>query len=399
MLIELVGGVIAGLIVGTITGLLPGIHINLIAAFIVSSSAILEKINPLSLVAFIVSLAITHTSLDFIPSVYLGAPTDETALSVLPGHELLKEGKGHEAVIIALYGTVAGILIGAILLPFFLRYSKIFQQAITNILPFILIGISLYVILREEKPIMAGVIFSLAGILGIVSLNQPINEPLLPLLTGLFGTSGMILSLKNNNKLPPQISTPLNEIKISRKELISVLIAAIVAAPIGSFLPALGSGYAALIGSEVRELSRKAFLFLNGLLNTTIMMMSFVMIFTLNKARTGAAAAISELLTKISISDLTIMLIISTITILCAFILGVYLSKVSAKFISQVSYPVISGMIIIFVTLLVVILSGFIGALVLMTATSLGIFTVRSNVKRTTLMGCLIVPTIIYYLI
>jgi putative membrane protein len=278
-------------------------------------------------------------------------------------------------------------------------YSKIFQQAITNILPFILIGISLYVILREEKPIMAGVIFSLAGILGIVSLNQPINEPLLPLLTGLFGTSGMILSLKNNNKLPPQISTPLKEIKISRKELISVLIAAIVAAPIGSFLPALGSGYAALIGSEVRELSRKAFLLLNGLLNTTIMMMSFVMIFTLNKARTGAAAAISELLTKISISDLMIMLIIGTITILCAFILGVYLSKVSAKFISQVSYPIISGMIIIFVTLLVVILSGFIGALVLVTATSLGIFTVRSNVKRTTLMGCLIVPTIIYYLI
>ncbi|MCH7770430.1 MAG: tripartite tricarboxylate transporter permease [Bacteroidetes bacterium] len=97
MLIEILLALIVGILTGTTTGLIPGIHINLIGVFIVSLSASLFlSINPIYLAVFIVSMAITHTFVDFIPSIFLGCPDTDTELSVLPGHELLKKGQGYE---------------------------------------------------------------------------------------------------------------------------------------------------------------------------------------------------------------------------------------------------------------------------------------------------------------
>ncbi len=82
-----------GIITGALTGLTPGIHINLIGVSLVSLSSSVF-INPFYLVTFITSLAITHTFIDFIPSIFLGCPDTDTELSILPGHELLKKGHG-----------------------------------------------------------------------------------------------------------------------------------------------------------------------------------------------------------------------------------------------------------------------------------------------------------------
>src|SRR6056297_691344 len=112
MLAEIIIAIFAGILFGTLTGLTPGIHINLISAIIISSTTgILLKINYIYLIVFIVSMSITHTFLDFIPSIFLGCPDTETELSVLPGHELLKKGEGYEAVILTVYGSLAAIFI------------------------------------------------------------------------------------------------------------------------------------------------------------------------------------------------------------------------------------------------------------------------------------------------
>ena len=99
MLIEIFVGILIGLLVGTITGLIPGIHINLVGVFLLSlSTSLFFSINPIYMVFFIVFVAITHTFVDFIPSVFLGCPDTDTELSVLPGHQLLKSGQGQEAL-------------------------------------------------------------------------------------------------------------------------------------------------------------------------------------------------------------------------------------------------------------------------------------------------------------
>jgi putative membrane protein len=63
---------------GIVSGLTPGIHINLVSVLVVSLSPKLSGlVSPLSLVVFIVSMGITHTFLDFIPSIFLGVPDAE----------------------------------------------------------------------------------------------------------------------------------------------------------------------------------------------------------------------------------------------------------------------------------------------------------------------------------
>src|SRR3990172_8135655 len=121
-MIELIIALIVGLLAGTITGLTPGIHINLVAAFLTSSIGYFAGIPLIALVVFIVSMSITHTFIDFIPSIYLGAPEEDTFLSVLPGHELLKEGKGYEASVLTLYGSIIAIPIILIFIPIFIFF-------------------------------------------------------------------------------------------------------------------------------------------------------------------------------------------------------------------------------------------------------------------------------------
>ena len=112
MLVEILVALLIGTIAGIFTGLIPGIHINLVGAIIVSLSiSILSNIPAVYLVVFIVSMSITHVFIDFIPSIFLGAPEDGTELSILPGHEMLKKGLGFQAVKLVSLGCLYGIFI------------------------------------------------------------------------------------------------------------------------------------------------------------------------------------------------------------------------------------------------------------------------------------------------
>ena len=118
MLIEIILVILIGILAGIFTGLIPGIHINLIALLILSSApALLSVTSPLMISIFIISMSITHTFLDTIPSVFLGAPESSTALSVLPGHKLLLQGKGYEAVMLTLIGSFLALILAICLAP------------------------------------------------------------------------------------------------------------------------------------------------------------------------------------------------------------------------------------------------------------------------------------------
>ena len=208
MLIEILIFLLLGIIAGTFTGLFPGIHINLVGAALVSLSATLFfSLNPVFLAVFIISMAMTHTFLDFIPSVFLGCPNTDTSLSVLPGHELLKEGKGCEAIALTAYGGLMAIfMIFLVSALAFLGMKPIYEiLKIPYVMASILIIVSFLLIFSEKKKFNSLLVFLLAGILGLLVLNfKTLNQPLLPLLGGLFGASSLILSIKNKVEIPKQ---------------------------------------------------------------------------------------------------------------------------------------------------------------------------------------------------
>ncbi len=293
MLIQIILFLLFGILVGTFTGLIPGIHINLIGIILVSvASSIFFSLDPIYLIVFIVSVAITHTFLDFIPSVFLGCPDTDTELSILPGHEMLKEGLGYEAIILTAYGSIAAIfLLMLIAYPSALLIPKIYEL-IKNIIPFILIGTSLMLIFSERNRKTSLAVFLITGFLGLITLNLTTgpNNFLLPLLSGLFGSSNLLLSLKNKTEIPEQ------KIETSKTKIHRPIIGALIASPLCSFLPGLGSGQAAIIGNMISKSDKKEFLVLVGATNTLVMGFSFISLYAISKTRTGAAVAIKEII-------------------------------------------------------------------------------------------------------
>ena len=96
-MIEIVFYIFLGLILGIVLGLVPGIHPNMIALLLPLIAAM--NIEPINMIAFAVTLAVSNTFLDFIPSMLLGAPEPGKELTMLPAHRMLVEGNSLVAVV------------------------------------------------------------------------------------------------------------------------------------------------------------------------------------------------------------------------------------------------------------------------------------------------------------
>jgi len=390
MLLELILFLLVGILFGTLTGLTPGIHINLIGGILISLPFL--NLNPIYLVVFVTSMAITHTFLDFVPSVFLGCPDTDTELSVLPGHEFLKNKKGFEAVYLSNIGSLIAIFLLILILVPSILFMKSFYNLVVSAIPYILIGVSLIVILTEKNKINSLVVFLLTGFLGYSLLTFSLNEPLLPLLTGLFGASNIILSIKNKTKIPSQ------EITFPKIKLKRPILGALLSAPFCSFLPGVGSGQAAVIGNSIIKQDQKEFLVLLGIINTLVMGFSFVSLYAIGKTRTGAAATIQQFLGNPSISEIILILVSVIFSGLIAFKLTTFFGKEISKRIERINYEKISYFTLLLLGIVVFLVSGFLGLIVLIVSTLTGIYCISLKVKRTNMMGALIIPTILFYL-
>jgi putative membrane protein len=401
MFLEIILAIILGCIFGIFTGLIPGIHVNLISLLILSLSVYLLKItSPLIISIFIISMAIVHSFLDTIPSIFLGAPEADTALSVLPGHKMLLEGRGYEAVMLTLIGSFFALILTIILAYPIGTIIAFIYPYLEKIMVIVLIIASGFLIIRERKSKMwALIIFLLSGVLGLAVLNYPnLENPLFPLLSGLFGTGTLIISLSEKGRIPLQkITFP----KIKGKELTKTMGASMVAGSLCSFLPGLGPAQAAIIGSEFyKKITNEGFLILIGGLNTINMVLSFIALFLLNKARNGAIVVVSKIMESITMSNLIIFFAVSLIAGGIAVFLTIKITKIFSKLLSKVNYRKLIVSIILLITIMVFILSSqYLGLLVLLVSTFLGILPAKLGIGRNHLMGCLLLPVILYFLL
>ncbi|MBI5803602.1 tripartite tricarboxylate transporter permease [Candidatus Pacearchaeota archaeon] len=394
MLIEIILFFFLGLFFGTLAGLIPGIHINLIGAALVSLSiSALVEVNTIYLVVFIVSMSISQTFIDFIPGIFLGCPDTDTALSTLPGHKLLKEGKGYEAVMLCSYGCLYGGLILVILIiPLILLIPKIYS-AMIFLIPYLLILVSLWLVFSEKKKIQAASAFLISGILGLLVFNvfdNPENS-LLPLLTGLFGSSMLLISIKNKIVIPPQ------KITEPRIRKMRPLISSAIVSPLSIVLPAIGSSQIAIIGSSIAKTDDKGFLFLLGSINLLAMSFSFLALYLISKTRTGSAAAINDIL-KLTPEIFALIIITIIFSVLLSFFISKFLVKNISQIITSFSYTKISVSVLIFLIIMISIFSGALGLVIFVIATFTGVYIILMDVRKTNMMGCLILPTIILYL-
>ena len=146
----------AGAILGTFTGLIPGFHVNNVALIAVSLTPIAVGLGlPLDLVAgMIVSCGTVHTFLNYIPSALVGAPDDNMALALLPGHRMLVTGQAAQGVAYSARGSQMGMIMA---IPLLIVARLLFGdnpglnwfEGSRDILPWLLLSISSFLLMTE----------------------------------------------------------------------------------------------------------------------------------------------------------------------------------------------------------------------------------------------------------
>jgi putative membrane protein len=189
-----------GIIIGVLTGLIPGLHPNTVFVIMVSLLPALPPIPYQYVIVFIVSLAITNTFTDFLPSIIFGAPEPSKVMSVMPSHRMLLEGRGYEAIFLTVMGGLLVSVLTILLLPAIIYLIPAIYESIHSYIHFILIFIAGWMVLTERgiSRLYASLMFIFAGLFGFISLNALSSESVLfPALSGLFGLSGMVISLNS----------------------------------------------------------------------------------------------------------------------------------------------------------------------------------------------------------
>ncbi len=202
-----------GAFLGCATGLIPGLHSNNVASAVGSRPGLILALAAVGgggsgaagweLVASsaVVACAVAHTVSNIVPSVFFAVPEGGTALSVLPGHRMVKAGMGNEAIRVSVISSLAALVIAvALVVPVhgIMGPPLDLVHAIKDWIGPILLTVSMLMVLREtvkpareDRPsgVWAGfaatAVLLASGALGHVVLFS--DGMMAPLFIGLFG--------------------------------------------------------------------------------------------------------------------------------------------------------------------------------------------------------------------
>lgn len=398
MIIEIFIGITVGILAGTFAGLIPGIHTNLLSMSIISASTfLLEYTSILTLISIIISMSITQSFTGVIPSTFLGAPDAENVLTALPAHRLLLKGKAYDAIRLTVVGSFGALIIGSILAPvMFIFMTYVYPFLSKHMFWVIFIPIT-FILFREKRRWYNLAFFLLSGSIGVLIFNTPgIQDPMFPLLSGLFGLSILITSFMDKIHIPKQEIT--QTIFLSKKEQAFALSGGFFAGALTSFLPGLGSSQGAVLAQAIfKKISEEGFLILIGGINTVNFMLSMIAYYAIEKARNGSIIAISTLIPTFNVQIIVVCMAIAIISGAIATKITLDITYFFTKIVQKMNYKVLTTFVIVLIVTMTLFFSGIIGFTILIICTALGIIATKNNIAKCHLMGCLLVPVLLYF--
>ena len=428
MLDLLILSVLIGFALGLISGLIPGIHTNNFALILLALSPAIADLgfSNIHIAAMILANSITHTFLNIIPSVYLGAPDADTALAVLPGHAMLLDGMGMAAIRLSALGSagsiVVSLLIAAPLVLFFGHYYDFMREN----MGWILLMIVLLMILTESGRYVEGqgslvhlkykfyavVVLLLSGILGAIGLgNTDLMHPyfqfgspsiLLSLLTGLFGASVLLISVLTKSVLPEQRQHPLN---LKSRWVLRGIAVGSIAGAIVAWLPGVSSGVATVLArlairGDLEHHQTRAMEFIVSVsgTNTSNAVFGLIALFIIGYPRSGAMVAVRDLVGETLDFHLVLLFLIVVVLVsIAAYAATIFIGDLAPSVLARFDYQKICMAILIGLVVMVILFNGAFGLAVFLAAVPIGMLPYYMGVKKSHAMGVLLLPVMMYY--
>ena len=411
--------VVLGFALGIISGLTPGLHLNNFASMLlaISPQLILLGLTPFQMASIILAASISQTFFDAIPAIFLGAPDSETALSVLPGQRLMLEGRGIEAVRLSALGS-AGSIAFALLLVYPLSWIiSSYYDYLVKYVGVLLLAISLMMIKSERGPwiegqgslvhwkykLIAGMLFLTSGVLGIFAfehedlLYSPLDlEPqvLLPLLSGIFGASSLILSLTTKVQIPKQTES---KIKMPGPTIAKAVLSGGLGGSLVAWIPGVSPSVASIAARLGSPGTAEEFLVSIAGVNSANALFSLVALYVIDRPRSGAAAAIQQLLT-LDQNIMAQMMIMAVIVVLASYLATIAAAQLAARSISSLNYPRLCIIVLVFLLAMTYAFTGIFGLFVFFLSTIVGLIAPVAGIHRIHAMGVLMLPLIVMYI-
>ncbi len=305
-------------------------------------------------------------------------------------------GEAKSAITYSLIGNATGTIITTLFIPLIIIVLPLIYNNTKDYTALILIIITLFVISKGKNKILSLTFFITTGILGIISFNiKTIDQPLLPLLSGIFGLSGLILCIKNKIILPEQRQDVKS--KLSKLTLIKNSVTTAISSFLTNFLPGLTSSHTAFISNKISKIKdQDEYIILSNSASSSATLISCIALYSISKTRSGMAIAIQSLITTINKTNLILIIAISLMTLAIATFLAINISNKVLIIVNKLDYKKISLAIILIIIIFVLVITGLEGLVILITSTSIGILAEKLNIERINLTGCLILPVILY---
>ncbi len=378
----------SGVLSGAVSGLIPGIHINTLAIILLG---LMTKINideRLKLM-LIFSMATTHLFFDFLPSILLGVPNEQTAMMILPTHKLVLSGNGQEAINNSVTSAFITSIFIIISLPVEIILLKVlFPITKVLVLPVLLLIPALIIInsTSRNNGFWSWVIFILSGVLGILTLKLPfLNQPLLALFSGLFGTSLILESLMTEAKLPKQAR--IRESNMHFKNVLAGNLAGIITA----LFPSISSSQAV---SVFKNHGDNDFIEKVASTEASNFIMTLLAAYALGKLRSGVMV-VAEQIKTISSTDLSLIIITILISSSLSVIL-IFLSKNKVvSLFSKLNYFYTNLIVLSLLLIVTLIYCGIVGLFIMLIASAIGVLAQKLSVRKSICMGALMIPVIL----
>lgn len=401
--------------IGTFSGLVPGIHVNTLAVILLASSdALLGVIEcftpveygPMMLACCVISAAVVHSAVDFIPSTFLGVPDESTVLNVLPAHRMLLDGRGMTAVRCAAIGSLVGSIVSLVLaIPMYFILGGPFGAYLNTITVGVLFIVLGLMILDEapDRRIHAVAIMALSGLMGILTMTVELPfenmlgmepETMFPLLTGLFGIPSLIMS-RNGEGIPPQVDDePLPVSPIAG-------VKGVVTGSLTGWFPGITSTAGATIASHIfgQEDSR-GFISMVASIGTASTMFTFVTLAITGKERSGAMSVINQLLDGSNLAfggeAFAAMMISMAIATVLAYVIMIRSGRMMCALAERIDIVRLNRILLVAMIAMTIVFTGYTGLIVLLVCCVIGMLPIMFDTNRIHLTGCLIIPVLLF---
>ncbi len=400
----------AGAAAGTFSGLVPGVHVNTLAALMLAaypsidaavSDAVPEEYVPALVGCVIMSAAAVHSFVDFVPSVFIGAPDPDEAMSVLPAHRLLLEGRGMAAARAAAVGSAVGAA-AAIALAVPMQWLLLhglgpyLDAATFGVLAVTMAAI----VLMSPRPAASLALAALAGALGWAAMNLGIpcrgimgeGTMLFPMLAGLFGLPPL-LDRKRAADIPEQADDgrdpvgPLPGLK------------GVLTGCIAGWFPGITAAAGSSLASALsREDDAAGFISMAASIGTVTSVFSLVTLSVSGSGRSGTALVLKEVIgdSLNGFCSEAFMLILLSIAVSSAagYAITIQAGKAMAGITERVPSDLLGTVSLLLVLTLVLLLTGPWGLVVLALSAGLGMVPPALGIGRVCLTACLIMPVL-----